>query len=45
MEEVAEKIIISIRNNNISEFEKIISKLGVNKIGEKVIQKHYKKRL
>jgi hypothetical protein len=43
--EVAEKIITLILNNKYSEFEKIISVLRANKIGEKVIQKNYKKRL
>jgi hypothetical protein len=42
---VAEKIITLILNNKHSEFEKTMSILRANKIGEKVIQKNYKKRL
>jgi hypothetical protein len=36
--EVIEKIIRSIKGDNLSEFETIISTLRVNNIGEKVIQ-------
>jgi hypothetical protein len=43
--EVAEKIITLILNNKHSEFEKKISELRANKIGEKVIQKNNQKRL
>jgi hypothetical protein len=40
----AKKIISSIKKNNLSEFEKIISGIRANKIGEKVIQKQYLKK-
>jgi hypothetical protein len=39
--EVEQKIIQSIKNNNLSEFEKIISGIRVYNIGEKVIKKNY----
>jgi hypothetical protein len=44
-EEVAEKINKSIKENNLSEFEKIISGISANNLGEKVIQKLNQKRL
>jgi hypothetical protein len=43
--EVINEIIFIISRNNLSEFEKIISGLRAYNIGEKVIQKHYQKRL
>jgi hypothetical protein len=45
MEEDSEKIKRTIIKNNLIEFENEISRLRSNKICEKVIQKHYKKRL
>jgi hypothetical protein len=47
MDEVSEKIIISILKNNHSKFEKTISKIPINKIDEKVISKdlHKKKKI
>jgi ribosomal protein L17 len=39
-EEVLEKIITSIKNNNLSEFENIISKINPESLGEKVFKKY-----
>jgi hypothetical protein len=40
IEEVVDKIIISIWNNNLSEFENIISKINPESLGEKVFKKY-----
>jgi hypothetical protein len=45
-EEVAKKIITSIEKRDLFEFEKIISAINANSLGETVIQNiNYKKRL
>jgi hypothetical protein len=43
MNEVAEKILKSIIDNDLSEFENIISGIKANNLGEKVIQNFTKK--
>jgi hypothetical protein len=44
-EGVAKKIIKSIKDQDISEFEKIISGINANNLGEKVIQNFSQKSL